>query len=212
MSRLDIVTILIVAFCVSALAVLIYRVVKLTSNDETAIEATEERDKYDEYFNDEETTTAALDDAAAFDDEGELVEDDTTEDAIPAASATEESEEVVATTSEEDSSSDDSNEVANEPVDSEETVEPEEYDEEVALGSNEGDYMVIAGTYAEKSNAEVLVKKLKDAGYTNAGMHLFDRKKFNVVIADRYDELAQARAAVRELKKAHGIAAYVKKK
>ena len=205
MSRLDIVTIGIVALCVTALAVLIYRVVKLTGNNDAEVAVSEAGDEYDQYFNDE-----SADDTYTFDDEGEVVSEDSAEDAIP-ASAT--NDEVISEPVAEEESTEE--EIADEPLAEEEEqadLQPEEYDENVELGSNEGDYMVIAGTFGDKTNADVLVKKLQDAGYTNAGSHLFDRKKYNVVIADRYEELSQAKAAARMLKKEHGIAAYVKRK
>ena len=77
-------------------------------------------------------------------------------------------------------------------------------------GDNTGRYWVVAGTFAEKSNAQRRVNELTELGYTGVEIVSFDRKA-SAVLARRFTSLADAAQFSRALKEAHRIPAYVRK-
>lgn len=77
--------------------------------------------------------------------------------------------------------------------------------------SSTGRYMVLAGSYTKRANADKMVSKLKKKGYSNAGVEIFDRGKFAVILVDRFDDLESARSLQQRLK-ADGFDCYVKLK
>jgi len=74
-----------------------------------------------------------------------------------------------------------------------------------------GDYLVLAGSFKYKSNAETEVRKLKKLGYSNAEVALFNRGAYASALVDRFDNYADANALVKELK-GKGVDALVQKK
>ena len=212
MSKLDYFTIAIVAICVIALGLLIFRVIKLTGDQQNELPSSELQDEYDKYFEDETSTddtyVPSSDNAEAVTDE-EVVP----EMAIDAGNLEGESHSF---TTEEASDAEESvEETTSEPEEvtptpSETEVVPRNY---TARESNQdGDFLVIAGSFSVKDNAEKYAEKLRSLGYTNTTATPFNKGKINVVLVDRYAEKSQADAAVRELKKAHGLDAYVKER
>ncbi len=78
-------------------------------------------------------------------------------------------------------------------------------------GSQKGDYMVIAGNFASKDNADAQVAKLKKLGFSKAEVVKLDNSATLHVIAGNYSYKGGADAALRTLK-AKKVAAFVKKK
>lgn len=78
-------------------------------------------------------------------------------------------------------------------------------------GSQKGDYMVIAGNFASKDNADAQVAKLKKLGFSKAEVVKLDNSATLHVIAGTYSYKGGADAALRTLK-AKKVAAFVKKK
>lgn len=60
-------------------------------------------------------------------------------------------------------------------------------------------YLVLAGSYKYKSNAEVLAKRLHRMGYNSAKVELFNRGAYAVVLVDRFNALIDAKDLVKEL-------------
>ncbi len=73
-----------------------------------------------------------------------------------------------------------------------------------------GRYMVIAGSFRQRANAETMVRQLKSLGYTNAEVGLTNNGTYAVAVVNRFNDIAQARALVRELGTQYQIEAMVK--
>ena len=210
MSKLDYVTIAIVAVCVAALVYLIYMTTNLLGgeNAEPAAAAT---DDYEDSLQDDRTATfegdsAALADedgygGAAYDDESTYQDDYNSEDG--AGTYRDKG-------GYEDSRYDGSS--AGEPEDTyEDARTPASSASEDYASVSSGDYMVLAGTFQYKSNAENMVRKLRNMGYDDARTELFDRGAYAVALVDHYPDYAEAKRIASELKN-NGVSAYVKKK
>jgi len=199
MSRLDYVTIAIVAVCVAALVYLIYMTTNLLgSSPEDPVTAdqmvTEPDDEYaeEEYY--PEDTTATFDDG--YYDEGEATIDNTGDG--DQAIAEEDAPNY------EDADSDLQTSSSRGPA-KDGRIKPD------FSSVASGQYMVLAGTFKYRNNAEEMVSKLKEMGYANASVELFDRGRYAVALVDRFDGLASAQALKSELS-GKGIEAYVKRK
>jgi cell division septation protein DedD len=77
---------------------------------------------------------------------------------------------------------------------------------------NTGDFMVLAGSFSKRENADNHVNDLKKKGYNNSRVEIFDKGAFAVVLVDRFPDEASARSLVKELKDKHKIESYVKRK
>lgn len=75
-----------------------------------------------------------------------------------------------------------------------------------------GKYFVVAGTYLEKSNADIMLRKLKKAGYTDAEIVTFQLSQYYTVFADRRYRLNDAKALAGRVSNKMGIEAYVHEK
>ena len=194
MSRLDYVTIAIVAVCVAALVYLIYMTTNLLgSGSEDNLSANEapveQESTYDEEEYYPEDTVATLDDGYYNDTEANDEEEDQPEyDAPSYEDATEDLTASSETTPERTTSS------------------KTDY---ASVAS--GQYMVLAGTFKYTRNAQEMVTKLKGMGYNNASVELFDRGAFAVALVDRFDDLEKAQGLKTTLS-GKGIEAYVKQK
>lgn len=194
MSRLDYVTIAIVAVCVAALIYLVYMTTNLlggTPRDEAVANpsALEQEDSYtgtEEYY--PEDTTAAFEDS--YPDQGEPASDEGYDSGK--APAYEDA------TNEAQSSGGEAKAAAEDPKADYASVAT-------------GQYMVLAGTFKYKGNAENMVRQLRSMGYSGASVELFDRGAFAVALVDRFDGLKDAQALKAELT-SKGIEAYVKQK
>ncbi len=75
-----------------------------------------------------------------------------------------------------------------------------------------GDFMVLAGSFSKRENADNHVNNLKKKGYNNSRVEIFDKGAFAVVLVDRFSDESSARNLVKELKDKHKIESYVKRK
>ena len=195
MSRLDYITIGIVAACILAIIFLVYKMTDLFGGD-TNTDLIENTSKKVEEENDS-TYNYNIDEG----DEG--LGESTTDNATTTTASTDNKLNNTATPS-------------NNIVDKEEEARtPSPVEKPVtkapARSQSSGKFMVIAGTYAQKSSAQRQLKTLRSLGYNNAAIESFDRGKYDVVLVDRFDNMAAAERLVKDLK-AEGIASYVKAK
>lgn len=77
--------------------------------------------------------------------------------------------------------------------------------------SSSGNYLIIAGNYLIKDNANQMKRKLQKASFPNAEVAVFERSQYHTVIAGRYSDYADALDGSNVLKR-QGIDCYVKKK
>lgn len=75
-----------------------------------------------------------------------------------------------------------------------------------------GDYMVLAGNFLNKDNAEAEARRLRGLGFPSASVEPFDRGVYHVVLVDRFSTENSARSLVRQLASNHKVDAYVQKK
>lgn len=199
MSRLDYLTIGIVILCVVALGFLVYRTIGLMNAPTSSQQTTQTESN--------ETPTSYEDDGYTYDDEGEIVSDNA---AQPTSNDMDLDDEDVQTYSED--------EIANEPIDTEtddrieeKPTSVEENDFVDSDASGVGDYLVLAGSYRIRSNAESEVRRLKNMGYSNARVALFNNGAYAGVLVDRFEAVGDANALSKELK-GKRVEAYVQKK
>ena len=74
--------------------------------------------------------------------------------------------------------------------------------------SGSGKYLVIAGSYLIKDNASNMAKRLRNLGYSDAGIINFDLSQYHSVTAGRYNSYAAASDAAKGVKR-EGIDCYV---
>ncbi|MEQ8706646.1 MAG: SPOR domain-containing protein [Phaeodactylibacter sp.] len=204
MSRLDYVTIAIVAVCVAALVYLIYMTTNLLGNgpdEATTADQTpaEQESTYEDDAYYPEDSTATFDDGyykdgeAASDDAGDYSGEDGQTGSEDPRPAYEDATDELSTSSGSRSTS---------------TTGKAETDY-ASVAS--GQYMVLAGTFKYRNNAEDMVKKLKGMGYSGATVELFDRGRYAVALVNRFDGLGEAKALKSELS-GKGVESYVKQK
>ncbi len=75
-----------------------------------------------------------------------------------------------------------------------------------------GDFMVLAGSYERKSNAEGEANRIRGLGYPSTTVEPFNRGRFHVVLVDRFDSQNRAVELARELRTQHNLEAIVQKK
>jgi len=90
------------------------------------------------------------------------------------------------------------------------TTTPSTYSNNTNRSSYSGAYMVIAGNYLVESNADIMVQKLKNAGYSSAEAVVFDLSQYYTVLAGRYDSRSSANGTSEDLKR-RGFDNYVLK-
>ena len=78
--------------------------------------------------------------------------------------------------------------------------------------SNYGDYLVIAGAFKQKANANAEVDRLQSSGYPNAEIVEFDYSDYYSVCVAKYDNRSDANAVANSIKSRSGKKAYVHKK
>jgi cell division septation protein DedD len=71
------------------------------------------------------------------------------------------------------------------------------------------DYLVVAGSFSIKENADALVGKLKKSGFSGAEVVIFNEQEFHTASAGRFDDYSTAKAVASQLKSEMGIEAYV---
>lgn len=73
-----------------------------------------------------------------------------------------------------------------------------------------GAHMVIAGNFLERANANKHLQAIKGLGFTNAEILEFEISEYYTVCAGRFNDLSEARSAVRRIKELPGMDAYVR--
>lgn len=181
MSRLDLLTILIVGICLAALGYLVYKTINIM-NPPAPADVPSVQDSYDlgttdstdyDWYSGVDTTTTAVGEAG---DPGM-----TTDPATDDNTATDTYEETTPTT----------------PVTEE---EPDDTPTTSPRTSSAGQYMVLAGSFRQKSNAESQVSRLRKMGYNNASVELFDNGAYAVALVDRFGDYSTANNLAAELK------------
>lgn len=71
------------------------------------------------------------------------------------------------------------------------------------------DYLVVAGSFSIRENAEGLVTRLRSLGYKDAEVVIFNEQEFHTASAGRFDDYNTAKTRADELKSQYGIEAYV---
>jgi hypothetical protein len=203
MSRLDYVTIAIVAVCVAALVYLIYMTTNLLGSSPEAPASADQMvsEPEDEYAEEEyypEDTTATFDDG--YYDEGGAVSDNADSNTGEGGQSGYEEAEPTYEAADSDLQSS-----SRSPGSTSGKAESDY----ASVAS--GQYMVLAGTFKYRNNAEEMVSKLRGMGYTNASVELFDRGRYAVALVDRFDGLSDAKSLKSELS-GKGVEAYVKQK
>ncbi len=77
------------------------------------------------------------------------------------------------------------------------------------MAGDGGVYMVMAGSYLLKENAEKMRSKLKSLGFNQAEIVVFPSSEYHSVVAVRYSSESKAQSAASELKR-KGIDSFVK--
>lgn len=200
MSRLDYVTVGIVAICLAALGFLVYKTVGLMNGDtkDPAEEAYVDPYPVDTTLYDT-TTTGALTDEDLEDSE---LSTSSFEEEVPSN-----------TTSKGSSSSTTKAPEKKETTPPKTTTKPSRAsDDEEVSSSSAGAYSVQAGSFKERINAENQVSRLKKLGYSSAEVATSNRGAFAVAVVDRFSNYDDAAALVKELKSKHDIDGLVKKR
>ena len=212
MSKLDVLTIAIVIVCLAALGYLVYKIVNLVNPPEEP--TTSIQDSYEDTAGTEESTYQDWDsevDTAEGDVDLDDEQVDTytdTDENIPGAASdnatTDEMDNETTGLAENGSSSSTSTgSTATTPA-------PPAVNNSSSAG-NSGRYMVLAGSYRQRVNADNQVARLRKMGYNNAEVSLFDRGSFAVVLVDRFSTYGDAKRLVNELA-AKGVDAIVDEK
>lgn len=207
MSRLDLLTIAIVIVCLAALGYLVYKIVNLMNPPEES-PTTSITDTYSDPANSEDTYTydEEADSASTNYDDSDLDDDEldnyNSEDNYDASGSRIDESEM-------DNESTGIAETGTHTTTAPATTTTTSTSSRSSNSS--GRYMVIAGTYKQKINAENQVNKLKRLGYSNAQIELFDRGSYAIVLVDRHDSESAAQTMVGQLRK-EGIDSYIKLK
>jgi cell division protein FtsN len=78
--------------------------------------------------------------------------------------------------------------------------------------ADNGLYMVIAGSYKVRRNAEKEVARLQSLGYSTARVGVFNQGTYASVLVNAFDSKADASALVAELKAQHNIPSYIQER
>ncbi|MCB0706531.1 MAG: SPOR domain-containing protein [Saprospiraceae bacterium] len=98
------------------------------------------------------------------------------------------------------------------PVKTETEEEPAEgYEDLYKAGGGTGNYLVLAGSFEYRHNADNQAKRLKGLGYSESEVVLFNRGKYATVLVSRFDQLSEANALVTRLS-GQNVEAYVHEK
>jgi len=221
MSRLDYVTIAIVAVCVAALVYLIYMTTNLLGGEETAeqpeMEAPAEDPSYqEERYQDDSAAAFDADTSGTYEESGAYYEEDYYAEGDPSAQGEYEDDgyqdEGYQDGGYQDGGYQDEDVYRDKGSYAEESeAVPASRPAEDYPSVNAGDYMVLAGTFKIKSNAENRVRQLRDMGYTDASVEIFDRGAYAVALVDHFSELNEAKQVANKLE-SEGVPTYVKRK
>lgn len=192
MSRLDYFTIGVVAVCIMAIVFLLYQTTDLFNfgkdTPQESITTEDNSSLENDFYDDEEIA-----------DYEDYYEDETTP------------------TTTEEADYDNGQNATEEPIETyEETTttatQPKQQElVDIDTPSPGGDFLVLAGSFEYKHNAQVQAKKIQNLGYSKAEVVSFNRGKYASVLVNRFETEAEARALVDKLRK-DGVSSYVHKK
>lgn len=188
MSRLDYFTVGIVGLCILAIIFLLYKVVGNVSSDTTT---TPTEISVDENTADDDTATLdgdLTDDEGDLDGESNLNDEDTMNDGFTTTTA--------------DNGDGDNVDEAKERAEamSDEVIDDAIPRQVTRSDGQPGNYMVFAGTFSIRQNADNLAKKLRKSGYENAKVELFNGGKYAVVMVDRFKFFDDAKKLSTDIK------------
>ena len=193
MSRLDYFTIGVVAVCIMAIVFLLYQTTDLfkfgDQTENTSISDQSNSSFEEDYYDDEEIA----DYENYYEEE---VADATTEEADYDTGGDIEEEEAPIETYEETTTA---------------TQTKPTKVVDIDMPSAGGDFLVLAGSFEYKHNAQIQAKKLQGMGYSAAEVVSFNRGKYASVLVNRFESESEARQLVAKLKK-DGVSCYVHKK
>jgi cell division protein FtsN len=210
MSKLDVLTIAIVIVCLAALGYLVYKIVDLVNPPEeatTSIQDSYADDTTDDTYTDWDNEADTAGDDADLDDDQVDSYANSDQATTPNAGNSSYSDEEM------DNESTGSAEADN--LRKEEEVAPSEStgtstntsttstapaSNTVRASNSSGRYMVIAGTYRQRSNADQQVARLRKMGYDKAEVSLFDSGTYALALVDRFGSYGDAKRLVNELK------------
>ena len=216
MSKMDYATLAVVALCITALVALTYRVVNLGKSETTTLPSTiSSEPAYKDPYNTH--AAGSLDDS--LDQSGAKVIDTAvnerllTDNPSPVAKSTTPKQLLNEKVIEPEKT----RPKTNEPIILQEAAVkkvPENPSTKVRVvrHENSGAYLVVAGSFKSKANAQKVVRQLKTFGYSNAEVGFFNNRTIAAPLAGRYTTLAAANAAALSLRQKHGIDAIVKRK
>lgn len=216
MSKMDYATLAVVAFCITALVVLTYRVVNLGKTETTNLSsAISSEPAYKDPYNDH--ISGSLDDsldqtgASVIDtSENELVLANTTSP-IRQKTITKNTIEEKKTVPEKVLPNTKTKILLDESAIQTATEKPTKTTS-VVRKKIKGQFLVITGTFRSRANAQNAVKQLKKWGFIHAEVGFFNKRTFASALAGRYTTLKAANAAALNLRQKYGIDAIVKKK
>lgn len=207
MSKLDYVTIAIVAVCIAAIIFLVYKTNKLMNSDEPGME----RSSVEETLRDQQESGTA-EDMTAYQAPGAAGDD---RPAAGAAGPRQDSGDGAVVPFQPSGQQPRSDEAESQPAPAP-REQPQAYqppapaDRPSATTPGVGKYMVLAGSFRYKANAETMVTKLKSLGFNEAEIGYTNNGAYAVALVNRFDDLQRARALVTTLKEQHQIDAIVK--
>lgn len=198
MSKLDILTIAIVIVCLAALGYLVYKIVNLVNPPEEP--TTSIQDSYEDTAGTDETTYQDWDNEADtaegdvdLDDEQVANYSDTDENVPGAASTNATADEM------DDETTGLAENNSNTTSEGSTATTPAPAVNNSSSSTNSGRYLVLAGSYRQRVNADNQVARLRKMGYNNAEVSLFDRGSYAVVLVDRFSTYGDAKRLVNEL-------------
>jgi len=207
MSRLDWFTIAVVGICIAAIVFLLIKTSSLLNNENSimADPNTELLDDADSDLSEDDIyTDETIDPDNDENDDSFASEDDIDSGELTDATATAAEDDGMNTGK---GGSDDYEEEEEEP----EEEAPSRINTSPSSGDSGGNYMVVAGSFAQMLNAENFVKSLQKKGYAGAEVGKFNAGKYATALAGRFDSQSEAQALVADLK-ANGIEAYIQKR
>lgn len=216
MSKMDYATLAVVALCISALVALTYRVVNLGKPENNALpSAISSEPPYKDPYNNH--AAGSLDDS--LDQSGAKVTDTAVNERLlannpnPVSKSTTPKQPITEKVIAPEKTRPKTKEpiILHEPA-VKNIPENPSTTARVVRHKNAGAYLVVAGSFKRKANAQKVVKKLKTLGYSNAEVGFFNNRTIASPLAGRYATLAAAKAAALSLRQKHGIDAIVKKK
>ena len=206
MSKLDYVTIAIVAVCIAAIIFLVYKTNKLMNSAEPGME----RSSVEETLRDQQAT-GAEEDRTAYQAPGAASDDRPPAGAAGPGQGSDSGVVPFQPPGQEARSDEAESQPAPAPREQPQAYQPPEpAGRPSATMPGDGKYMVLAGSFRYKANAETMVTKLKNLGFSEAEIGYTNNGAYAVALVNRFDDLRRARALVTTLKEQHQIDAIVK--